>query len=315
MRKVNRFGLLLIALMLYGVSVGAQSQSPAGVAAQSRTIIVVTEPNAAVWIDDVLRGKTDQAGRLTIRNAPTGARRLRVRANGFKETAQAVTAAQKGELKITLAATTDDAELAFQQAEAQTDKQKAVALYRRAAELRPQYAAAQIGLARALSAAGETEEALKVVAAARRARPNFAEASAVEGRIYTSEGDETKAVAAYRRAVREGKGFQPEAHTGLGLLYRDRAEEAASAGDLEKEKANLALAAAELSIAVRQLAGAPDAEIIYQLLGGVYEKMANYKKAIGIYQEFLRFFPDSSEASAIESFIVQLRKQMSGEPE
>lgn len=304
---------LAIFICLITCFCAVAQKRPATISAQNRAITVVSEPNALVWIDDILRGKTDEAGKLAIKSAPAGIHRLRIRANGFKETSQNLTAAQRGELKIALAPTTDEAELAFQQAEAQTNKQKAIELYRKAIDLRPKYAEAYVGLARALAATDELEDALKAVAGARKARANYAEASAVEGRIYNADGNEIKAIAAYKRAILEGKNFQPEAHTGLALLYRDKAEEAGSSGDLQKEKANLTLAANELSIAVKQLSGAPDAEILYQILGGIYEKAQDYKKAIAVYQEFLRVFPESNEASAVESFIVQLRKQMNGE--
>jgi outer membrane protein assembly factor BamD (BamD/ComL family) len=39
--------------------------------------------------------------------------------------------------------------------------------------------------------------------------------------------------------------------------------------------------------------------------------MKKYTEAIAVYEEFLRVFPDSNEASAVQSFIVQLKKQMS----
>jgi tetratricopeptide (TPR) repeat protein len=308
--KIN---LTVILCALFSLSIGAQKRPVATISTQTRSITIFSEPNALIWIDDILRGKTDETGKLAIKNAPAGLHRLRIRANGFKEMSQNLTAVQRGEIKITLTPTTDEAEIIFQQAETQTDKQKAIELYRKTISLRPKYAEAYIGLARALSAMDEVEEALKAVADAKRARSNYAEASAIEGRIYSAEGNEIKAVAAYKRAILEGKGFQPEAHTGLALLYRDKAEDAGSSGDLQKEKTNLTLAANELSIAVKQLSGAPDAEILYQILGGIYEKNQDYKKAIAVYQEFLHVFPESSEASAVKSFIVQLRKQMNGE--
>ena len=311
-RQISRINLAVTLCFILSVCVIAQKR-PAVVSTQTRLITVISEPNASIWIDDILRGKTDETGKLAIKNAPAGIHRLRVRANGFKQISQLLTAAQRGEVKLTLVPTSDEAEIALQQAEAQTDKQKAIELYRKAILSRPKYAEAYVGLARALLAIDEVEEALKAVADARKAKLNYAEASAVEGRIYNAEGNEIKAVAAYKRAILEGKGFQPEAHTGLALLYRDKAEAAGSSGDLEKEKTNLTLAASELSIAVKQLSGAPDAEILYQILGGIYEKMQDYKKAISVYQEFLRNFPESNEASAVESFIVQLRKQMNGE--
>jgi outer membrane protein assembly factor BamD (BamD/ComL family) len=41
--------------------------------------------------------------------------------------------------------------------------------------------------------------------------------------------------------------------------------------------------------------------------------MKEYKEAIALYEEFLRIFPDSNEASAVQSFIIQLKKQMNDE--
>ena len=84
-------------------------------------------------------------------------------------------------------------------------------------------------------------------------------------------------------------------------------------GDFEQEKAAYTEAAKYLQSAVRQLSGAPDAEIIYQLLGLIYEKTENPAQAIKIYEEFLRIFPNSTEAEAVRSFIVQLKKQMNGQ--
>ena len=156
----------------------------------------------------------------------------------------------------------------------------------------------------------DNEESLKAIREARKIKPIYPEASAVEGRIYRSEGTEEKAIAAFKRAIKEGKGFQPEAHAGLALLYKERAEGFGASSDIEQEKANYDLAADEFKIAIQQLSGAPDAEIIYQMLGFSYEKQHKYAEAIKVYEEFLRVFPDSAEASAVRSFIVQAQKQM-----
>ncbi|HLM61341.1 MAG TPA: tetratricopeptide repeat protein [Pyrinomonadaceae bacterium] len=305
MRIKNYFSLLLVSLIFVGLAF-AQAQ---------RTITIVTEPNASIWLNDILRGKTDESGKLIIKPIAAGAHKIRVRADGFKEASQNLLAAQKGEVKIALVQTTDEAELAFQEAERLTvvDREKAVAAYRKAISLRPKYADAYLGLARVLSAMSKYDEALAAVKEARKARPAFAEASAVEGRIYVSEGDEAKAIAAFKRAITEGKGFQPEAQTGLGLLYKDKADASGGEGDYEGEEANYMLAAGYFKKAIAQLGGAPDAITIYQFLGMAYEKTKKYKEAIAVYQEFLRAFPDSSEATAVESFIVQLKKQMSEE--
>ncbi len=281
--------------------------------AQPRSVTVTTEPNASVWLDDVLRGASDQDGKLTIAPITAGAHRIRVRADGFKETSQNLAAAQKGDVKIALVVTTDPAELAFQEAEklSSTNREKAVAAYRKAVSLRPKYAEAHLGMARVLSAANDLDGALKAVAAARRARPGYAEASAVEGRIYVTEGDNEKAIASFKRALTEGRGFQPEANTGLGLLYKEKAEAAGAEGDYEAETANYALTVQYFRKAIAQLSGAPDAVTLYQFLGLAYEQMKKYREAIAVYEEFLKLFPDSNESESVNSFIVQLKKKLS----
>ncbi len=284
----------------------------ANVFGQTRTVTVITEPKASVWLDEVLRGKTDENGKLEIKPITAGAHKIRVRADGFREALQNLTAAQKGDLNVTLVKTTDQAELTFQEAErlSLSDREKAIAAYRKAIGLRPKYAEANLALARVLLANNDLDGALKAIANARKARPAYAEASAVEGRIYVTEGDEEKAIAAFRRAITEGRGVQPEAHTGLGLLYKEKAEAAGSSGDYEGEEANYALAVKSFGSAIKQLSGAPDAVTLYQFLGLAYEQMKKYADAIAVYEEFLRLFPDSNESAAVRSFIVQLKKQM-----
>jgi tetratricopeptide (TPR) repeat protein len=305
--------LILKIFCLIGLFASTVSAQKPATTQATRTITVITEPNAIVWLDDLRRGTTDESGKLIIKPVTAGAHKLRVRADGFKETSQNLTAAQKDDVKIALVKTTDQAELTFQEAErlSTTDREKAIAAYRKAISLRPKYAEANLALARVLSASSDNEGALKAIAAARKARLNYAEASAVEGRIYVSEGDEKKAIAAFKRAITEGKGFQPEAQTGLGLLYKDKAEAFGSTGDFESEEANYMLAVGYFKKAVSQLAGAPDAITIYQFLGLAFEKMKKFNEAIAVYEEFLRVFPDSNEATAVKSFIIQLKKQMS----
>jgi tetratricopeptide (TPR) repeat protein len=305
----------LAAAVLFCVSVLVWAQPSAAQKSVLRSITVVSEPNASVWIDDVNYGKTDASGRLALKTFTTGTHRVRVRANGFKEAAQNLLATQTGDVKIALVKTTDEAETAFQQAEeaSGSDREKAVELYKKAVRLRPKYAEAYLGMARVYSGLSESAEALKAIGNARKARPGYAEASAVEGRIYKENGNEEKAIAAFKRAITEGKGYQPEALTGLGLLYKERAEGFASSGDFESEKQNYMLAAEQLKKAAVQLAGAPDAVTIYQLLGDAYERAKMYTEAIKIYEEFLRSFPDADEAETFRSFIVQLQKRMKDE--
>jgi tetratricopeptide (TPR) repeat protein len=310
----NKFLILVILTTAFGAVAFAQ-QRKAAVQTTQRTITIVTEPQAIVWIDDIKRGVTDEGGKLIVKPVAAGTRRIRVRADGFKETSVSLLPAQKGSIKVALSKTTDEAELAFQEAERQLsrDRSKAAEYYRKAIAARPRFAEAQLALARVLSASGDHENALKAIVAARKIRPSYPEASAVEGRIYIAEGEEEKAIASFKRSIAEGKGFQPEAHAGLGLLYKERADNFTSAADFENAGANYELAASELRKSLTQLSGAPDAKDLYQLLGDLYYKAKKYPEAIKIYEEFLRVFPDSSEAATMRSLIVQTTKEMNGE--
>lgn len=306
---------VFIGILIFGLSVfcAIVTQAQTAKAVQTRTIKVVTEPNAVVWIDGIRFGKTDKDGTLTIKTIFAGRHTLRVRADGFKEVSRPISAAQEGEIKVALVKTTDEAELAFQEAERLTlvDREKAAEAFRRAIKLRPNYPEAFVALARVLSETGDLDEAAKAVRQAKKLRPGYAEATAVEARILKEGGEEEKAIQAFKRAITEGKGFQPEANTGLGLLYKERAEGFGAAGDFEEEAANYAEATDYLQKALRQLSGAPDALVIYQLLGLIYERQKEYEQAIAVYEEFLRLFPDSNEATAVRSYIVQIKKQMS----
>jgi cytochrome c-type biogenesis protein CcmH/NrfG len=268
---------------------GASSKSSAGV------VNISTQPGAVVWVDEVRRGTADSEGKLQLKLTP-GRHSLRVRAGGFAERTLALLPTQRGAVSVALTKTTDEAELAFQQAEAEREKggnAQAVELYRRALKLRPRYAAAHLGLARALESQEEFDAALEEIAAARRDRPNYAEASAVEGRILRSLADSEGALNAYRRALREGRGFQPEAYAGMGIVHEDKGRNEEAADAFRK--------------AISQLS---DTEpILYELLGRNLERLERWKEAVAAYEKYLELAPTGAHASAINSIIDQLRKQ------
>lgn len=278
------------------------------VAAQ-RSVVIKSEPNATVWLNGVMYGKTDSNGVLEIKTAPTGVQKLRVRADGFKEVTKPLAA---GTMQIALAKTTDEAELAFQEAErlAGVDRAKSAEAYRKAIKLKPAMIDAHIGLARVLNDAGDIEGADKAIKAALKAAPGNAEAAAVNGRIQKAVGQEALAIQSLKRAITNGGGFQPEAYTGLAMLYQERAEAAGADGDMAAETRNYDEAARNFAVAVKQLGTGTDAPTIYQLLGLVYERQKKFKEAIALYENFLRLFPENIEAEAVRSFIVQLKKQM-----
>jgi hypothetical protein len=289
-----------VVMLLAITNVFAQIRKPVAKPIASRSLTILTEPKAIIWLDNIRRGVTGETGSFKINKVAAGSHSLRVRAVGFAEKTTTVSAAQRGEIKIALVKTTDEAELAFQQAEetreSARDKTKAVELYRRALELRPDYAEAHVGLAR-LFETSNPDEALAHIEKAREIRPNYAEASTVEGRIHRESLDTENAIKSFRRALREAKNIQPEAHTGLALTYRDN-------GDYEN-------AATEFKTAIVQLADSDPA--IYRLLAEMYEKMQRKPDAIAVYEKFLQIAPDDVYASGVRSIIEQLKKQDSGE--
>ena len=128
---------ILFFFGMISVSAYAQPKKTAAVT-QFRTITIETQPDAIVWMDDVRFGKTGKDGKLMIKTVSAGAHTLRVRADGYKGRSQPLTLAQKGEIKIDLVKTTDEAELAYQEAErlAGADREKSAAAYRKAIKLR-----------------------------------------------------------------------------------------------------------------------------------------------------------------------------------
>jgi tetratricopeptide (TPR) repeat protein len=273
--------------------------------AQPAALTITTEPNAIVWIDEVRRGTTDASGKLAITKVSAGRHTVRIRANGFKETTTPLPPGRRT-LAVKLTPTTDQAELLFQQAETAREqarddaaREKAVDIYRQALKARPASPAAHVGLARVLLDLNQFKEARAEIDAARRGRPVYPEASAVEGRIYREEAFTDEAIRSFRRAIREARGFQPEAHVGLARVLEDQGEFAAAVIELRK--------------AIDQLS---DSEpVIYQMLGAAYEKLNKPKEAIAAYEKYLQLAPNGSYAAAIRSILNQLKREAAGEQE
>jgi tetratricopeptide (TPR) repeat protein len=308
----KEFGRMLLACLAIATSIAvfiiptanAQRRTVAARATTATSLNIQTEPNAVVWLDDIRRGVTDAAGKVSLMKVSPGRHLLRVRASGFKEASLSLLPGQRSTVAVRLIPTNDEGELAFQQAEDARDKAKddemrrqSVELYRRALKLRPAFPAAHLGLARVLMDLNQNEKALAEIESARNTRPLYPEASAVEGRIYREMAFADEAVKSFQRAIREARGFQPEAHVGLARMYEDRGQYAA--------------AAAEFQTAINQLS---DSEpVIYQLLGATYEKLEKYKEAVAAYEKYLQLAPSGSLAPALRSIIDQLRRQAAGE--
>ena len=270
---------------------------------KSASLTITTEPNAIIWIDDIRRGVTDASGRLELKKISAGRHVLRVRAMGFKEATTLLLPGRRTQT-VKLVKTTDQAELAFQQAEDAREKakddesrKKAAELYREALKLRPAFPAVHVGLARVLLDLNQYRAALEEIEAARRNRPAYAEASAVEGRISREAGFTDDSIQSFRRSIREGKGFQPEAHVGLARVFEDKGRYDEAIPEFRK--------------ALDQLS---DSEpVIYQLLGAAYERTRNYKEAVTAYEKYLALAPTGSLAPALRSIIDQLRRDAAGQ--
>lgn len=287
-----RLGFFVALLFLAVPAVRAQT-----------SVTITSEPNAIVWIDEIRRGTTDASGKLNLNKVSAGRHSVRVRANGFKETVTPLLPGRRA-LAVKLVATTDEAELKFQEAETAREKarddpsmQKAVDLYRETIKLRPAFPAAHVGLARVLMDLNEFKQAHAEIDAARRTRPAYAEASAVEGRIYREEAFNNEAISSFRRAIREGNGIQPEAYVGIARVLEDKGQFAEAIVEYKKALAQLS-----------------DSEpVIYQMLGAAYERLEKPKEAVAAYEKYLELAPTGSYAAAIRSILVQLKREAAGE--
>ena len=285
------------------------AQSRPRLAAQQPTskpdvvLTISTQPGAIVWIDEIRRGTTDSSGKLAITKLKPGRHTIRVRANGFKEVSTPLLP-NKRDVEIRLIRTTDQAELTFQEAETAREqakddaaREKAVELYRAALKLRPAFPAANVGLARVLLSLNRFDDGLQQIAAARRTRRAYPEASAVEGRIHHQASFDDDAIRSYRRSIQEARGVQPEAHVGLALVLEEKGQNVEAIAALRK--------------AIDQLS---DSEpVIYQLLGAAYERTQNYKEALEAYEKYLELAPNGSLAPAIRSIIDQLQRDAAGQ--
>ena len=87
--------------------------------------------------------------------------------------------------------------------------------------------------------------------------------------------------------------MQPEAWTGLGIVFEEEGRHAEAADAFRK--------------AIAQLSDTEPA--LYQLLGNAYERLEKYREAVAAYEKYLELAPEGSFAPAIGSIIDQLRQQ------
>src|SRR5688572_9016914 len=122
--RVRRTAIALnFGMVLLLVAQPAFPQRRASVRSQplSSTLVISSEPNAIIWIDEIRRGVTDAAGRLELKKVLPGRHAVRVRARGFREVTTSLLPGKRS-LTVRLVRATDQAELLFQQAEEAREK-------------------------------------------------------------------------------------------------------------------------------------------------------------------------------------------------
>jgi len=77
-----RICLAALLLAVCGGAVLAQ-RKPSPAPNSGRTLTILTEANAIVWLDEIRRGTTDAGGKMSLAKVSSGAHSLRVRAGGF----------------------------------------------------------------------------------------------------------------------------------------------------------------------------------------------------------------------------------------
>lgn len=285
----------IIALVfVFGSSVVARST----VSRHASLRVTGSVASSIVVVDDVRLGRTDATGARTFANVPAGRRSVVVRQPGYSDfrrvvvfRAGATAAVVPKRVKLT-----DEAERIRQAADFLAADGKhvlAAAEYRRAMAIRPDgFRDAEIGLARSLLALKDYDGSTAAAEQLASTEPKHLESQTVLANVLRERGLYDEAIAVYRRAIALAPDRSPEAHAGLAILLNER-------GDL-------AGAATEMARAIAQNL---DAEpILYQVYGGILERLERRTDAVAAYERFLALAPKSALAPAVQSVVDQLKQ-------
>ena len=155
---------------------------------------------------------------------------------------------------------------------------EAVACYRRALELKPDYAEAHNNLGIALKDQGKLDEAIACYRRALELKPDYAEAHNNLGNALKDQGKLDEAVACYRRAL-ELKPDYAEAHNNLGNALKDQ-------GKLDE-----AVACYRRALELK-----PDYAEAHNNLGNALKDQGKLDEAVACYRRALELKPDYAEA-------------------
>ena len=150
--------------------------------------------------------------------------------------------------------------------------------YRKAIELNPDFAMAFANLGTILSDQGNLQEAELSTRKAIELKPDYAEAHFNLGNILKDQGNLQDAELSYRKAIKLNLNFA-EAHSNLGIILRDL-------GKLKN---------AELSTH-KAIELKPDFEIAHANLGNIFRDLGKLKDAELSYRKAIKLKPDYAEA-------------------
>jgi tetratricopeptide (TPR) repeat protein len=154
---------------------------------------------------------------------------------------------------------------------------EAIAAYRQAIRLKPDYAKAHNNLGLALKAKGQLDEAIAAFRQAIRLQPDHHEAHYSLALALEAKGRVDEAIAAYRQAIRLKKDY-PQAHTNLGAALMDQ-------GRLDD-------AIAEYREALRSKRNFPEAYVAHNNLGIALRGKGKLNEAIVAFRQAIRVKPD-----------------------
>jgi tetratricopeptide (TPR) repeat protein len=156
--------------------------------------------------------------------------------------------------------------------------EEAAACYRRALELKPDYANAHNNLGHALIVLGKSDEAVACCRRALALRPDFVEAHNNLGIAFLEQGKVDEAVACFRRAL-ELKPEFPEALNNLGVACRDQ-------GNPDE-----AVACCRRALALK-----PNYPEAHYNLGNALKDRSELHEAIACYRRAIELKPELAEA-------------------
>jgi tetratricopeptide (TPR) repeat protein len=155
---------------------------------------------------------------------------------------------------------------------------EAIAAYKEAIRLKPDFAQVYNNLGGALVDKGSLDEAVAAYKEAIRLKPDFAEAYHGLGRALRKKGSLDKAIAAYKEAIRLKPAY---------VMAYD------NLGDALVDKGSLDEAVAAYKEAIRLK---PDFAEVYDDLGSALSKKGSLDEAVAAHKEAIRLKPDYAEA-------------------